>query len=133
MAETDFSTKHVVGFAFCSSPPALLMLVVSSECLSCLLNCLEIDANLQVWHLGSPVSLTYLVTPFSFSLVISHPCPQHCWTKVPPFPQGKSCWVRVESLWEGEPRAWLFHPALLGKRTSSPPVTTLMLKPVLCR
>jgi len=103
MTVTDFSPNHVLGFAFCPPPPALLMLVVSPEHFSCLLELLGNRCRLAGLVLWVSMSFTYLVTPFSCSLVTSHPCPQHCWTKVPPLPPGKSCWVGIESLWEGEP------------------------------
>lgn len=57
MAATDFSPKHAVGFAFCSSPPALLMLVVSPERLSCLLELLGNRcqlADLAPWVSSKP-------------------------------------------------------------------------------
>lgn len=112
--------KTLLGFAFCSSP-LLFMLVVSPERLSCVLELL-----MNRCQPSFSISLIYLVPSFSCSLVTSHRCPQHCWTKVPPVPQGKSLWVRVESLWD-------LVLALLGGRTPSPPVPALMPRPVLCR
>lgn len=77
---------------FCSLPLALLMLVASPERLSGSLKSLGNRCQLAGLAPRVSISLTYLVTPFSYSLVTSHPCPQHCWTKVPPLPQGN--WVR---------------------------------------
>lgn len=79
MEVTNFSTKCVVSFAFCFLPLALLVLMASSNCLLELLGDRCWLAGVMLWL---SIILTHLKPPFSFSLVTSHPCPQHCWTKV---------------------------------------------------
>lgn len=78
----------------------------------------------QVWHRDLPQPPDP-VPPLSFSLVTSHPCPRHCWTKVPPLPARGS----AGSGWDPRGRGNLRSSA----GTELPVSLSPALTPVLCR